>query len=384
MDNKLGLLFKEDLRDYTLDNVVGLTANEDYPKEYKISYFLKKPIYQYNVGACAGCATAFTTTIQLYGDEQLSQWFIYANRSKSDFQGKGLYIRQVLKRLIEDGVCTIDLFEYVKEYPEIKEYLDSLPNKKEIYENANKHKITGYVRIYKNEVKSMISQGYPVLLGLDVYENFYDCKTNGGIIPAEPNGKLKGGHEVVIYGYDEDYYYIKNWWQGHEDLKLAINSSIIYDYYIITDKPIKKNIEGWEKVEVPHPSGTKTKWKYRNNDGSYKTGWLLLNSIWYYLDPNTYYAYDGQWLKGNNDWYYFEKDSCKLLSGWYKVDGYWYYGETEHNGYYGKMKTGFINVNGKFYYLEEREGYNQGHCYIDCSFTINGQTYYADENGVIK
>jgi len=116
-------------------------------------------------------------------------------------------------------------------------------------------------------------------------------------------------------------------------------------------------------------------WYYINSDYSLKTGWFKSGSSWYYLDPTengkmaagklfdvdgvTYVAKDNgvcpanAWVKVGSDWYY-TKSSCAVRTGWVKYSGAWYYLDPDDNG---KMVAG-------------------------TTFSVNGVTYVAKDNGV--
>lgn len=109
-------------------------------------------------------------------------------------------------------------------------------------------------------------------------------------------------------------------------------------------------------------------WVYKNPQGDYAKGWAQL-------------SWDGK-----VDWYYFD-NTGKMKSGWIYYCGQWYYlNEVSNNkGYYGAMltgwqqlkycnktdwyyfnssgamKTGWIQLNNKWYYLNEKSD-SKGYC----------------------
>ena len=179
----------------------------------------------------------------------------------------------------------------------------------------------------------------------------------------------------------------------------------------------------WEK-------GSKGMW-YRYPDGSWATGWALIDKKWYYFDADGWMLTgwrELQWSqskkKNKKDWFFFDQKTGVMLTGWQVLlwsggvstfcfdengvmltgwhwltkDGKsgWYYFESSgamHTGwifesgywYYlgsdGRMVTGWVDWKGRKCYLEPVSGRNQGHCYTSCVDTIGGKTYSFDADG---
>lgn len=90
-------------------------------------------------------------------------------------------------------------------------------------------------------------------------------------------------------------------------------------------------------------------WYYTLADGSYlKARWEKLNGEWYYFDTEGY-AVTG-WRNLDSKWYYFNSD-CKMVTGWQSVNGKWYYFEPS-----GDMRTGWVKWRDRWYYLREKDG----------------------------
>lgn len=53
-----------------------------------------------------------------------------------------------------------------------------------------------------DDMRSSLASGYPVLIGITVYESFEDGDWAGNVMPAPTGGQL-GGHEIYIFGYDD-------------------------------------------------------------------------------------------------------------------------------------------------------------------------------------
>lgn len=160
-----------------------------------------------------------------------------------------------------------------------------------------------------------------------------------------------------------------------------------------------------------------------NSDGSVRAkmtqGWNQIGNQWYYLEGNellrnslieyngAYYGFDSEGVMCTNgikyawyDYYIFDKDG-KILTGWQKIDGKWYYADPEssdpciyqHGVYYidgedylfkdGYMQTGTVYMDGMIFvtdssgaivdYKEHNEGWN----YVDGGYVYikNGRPY---------
>ena len=77
------------------------------------------------------------------------------------------------------------------------------------------------------------------------------------------------------------------------------------------------------------------------------------------------------WLNLNGVWYYLESSGA-MATGWKKINGTWYYLETS-----GAMKTGWLKENNNWYYLEPSGAMATGW------EKVNGTWYYFYSSGVM-
>jgi glucan-binding YG repeat protein len=202
---------------------------------------------------------------------------------------------------------------------------------------------------------------------------------------------------------------------------------------------------GWHMRKYVYPSGgTWEYWSYLNSEGDYEYGWKKIDGKWYYFNSNQVcrnggtcsidgkaylFGLDGALIQRQPGWYeqteiddgysytircYF-KTNEELATGWYKIDGKWYY--FSWTGELYSTKAGIYQIEDK-YYLFDTDGtlvygkpgwqsvreYNEYHEYDEYSCNINsggviqegwyiethywlgyGQTfdykYYFDANG---
>jgi len=184
---------------------------------------------QYQVGSCAGNATADATEIldALEAEAkglpvnpvQLSRLFVYTlARSLQDEDGdgdndvdrdKGTYIRLCMDVLTRFGICT----EAVWPYDVSKVY--DLPSIKAMRQAAG-HRIRGYFRIDETgdarleAIKAALRANHPVVFGTRVgtaFTKITDMTPQG--IPSDD----LGGHAMIIVGYLEGLgFIVKNSW----------------------------------------------------------------------------------------------------------------------------------------------------------------------------
>lgn len=92
-------------------------------------------------------------------------------------------------------------------------------------------------------------------------------------------------------------------------------------------------------------------WRWKETTGNYTaSGWVHDGTGWYYLGHDTY-----------------------MRTGWFQdADGKWYFLNPVSNGYLGMMQTGWIYVDGVWYFANADGALVDGLIYVD------GQTYYLN------
>ncbi|MGE0991850.1 C1 family peptidase [Bacillus sp. GMa5/2] len=153
----------------------------------------------------------------------------------------GMYIESALQVLKRSGVP-----------PETERFYDVNPENIEQFkqpvtpiqkENALPYKISGYQVIREtnmvHKIKQALANQDPVLIGINVYPNF-DATPTSGIVPPVTEKKSRGGHALVVVGYDEtnQWFIVRNSWgtkfgdQGyaymHYQTLLDMSNSVAY------------------------------------------------------------------------------------------------------------------------------------------------------------
>lgn len=153
---------------------------------------------------------------------------------------------------------------------------------------------------------------------------------------------------------------------------------------------------------------TNGNWSYIDSEGRTKTGWYLVNNVYYYSNEhgimqsdkwigNYYVTSDGsmatdtwignyyvdstglwipgkvlnisKWVSEGNTWYYYDADG-KMATGWRAIGGAWYYFNPN-----GSMATGWQLIGDTWYYLNSNGSMATGWQ------LIGGAWYYLNPNG---
>lgn len=167
------------------------------------------PVYdQSQIGACVGNGIAAAKEYQGMKEgkpaDTPSRLFIYYNGRVIEgtvSQDSGLQIRDGIKTVVNQGVCSETLWPY-----DIGKFADQ-PSA-EAYQAALSNKVVTYKRILVGgpgaPMRTAISQGYPIVLGFsvpDYFEQGWNPATTPLPLP-NANSTIIGGHCVVLVGYD--------------------------------------------------------------------------------------------------------------------------------------------------------------------------------------
>lgn len=189
---------------------------------------------QLEISACAGNATADAVEIINAIDEetralaesrpenpqpQLSRMFIYTLArnmmdENKDNQGDvdkddGTYIRLCFEVLSRFGICEESVWPYLTSKVYVLPSLVAM-------RQAFGHKIHSYYRIKeegKDKLDAIISalrSKHPVVFGTQIDKEFE--KLNGPSTIDKPNGNISGSHAMIIVGYMNGLFKVKNSW----------------------------------------------------------------------------------------------------------------------------------------------------------------------------
>ena len=195
----------EDRRDFKYSSIQR--DNRSIPPEFSLRSHFPPVDNQENENSCSANAyAAALETLMLCNNKpfvKLSRNFIYY--IERDWAGTvnedgGASLRDGVKALSKYGVCPEQLWPYTK---------DTLftPPPKNCYDEALKYKVTQYLRINSlDDMRHSIATGYPVVIGIAIYESFEsDYVAHTGIVPMPDATKenLNGYHATIISGYND-------------------------------------------------------------------------------------------------------------------------------------------------------------------------------------
>jgi C1A family cysteine protease len=154
----------------------------------------------------AGKADIPMSRLQLYYDERSIE-----GTTRSD---AGAMIRDGIKAAAKKGVAHESLWPY-----DVKKFTKKPPQT--VYKDAKEVEALVYERVSVsvNDLKAAIASGYPVVIGISVYESFESAGTaKTGMIPM-PGKKeqLLGGHCMLVVGYGQkpDTFTVRNSWAAN-------------------------------------------------------------------------------------------------------------------------------------------------------------------------
>ena len=163
-----------------------------------------------NQGRLGACVANALSNAHLYQQArqsgppfQPSRLFIYWNARATEGTtavDSGCTIRDAVKTVVREGVCDERLWPY-----RIRRFAETPPV--EAFRSAQRHQALRYSRVGQNDdLKHALVEGFPVLVGIAVYESFesQEVAKTGDVPMPDPNAeRMLGGHCVLLVGYDD-------------------------------------------------------------------------------------------------------------------------------------------------------------------------------------
>lgn len=199
----------EDLRDKVFRSTQFKTKTV-LPKSVDLRSACSQVVDQGELGSCT--ANAIASGLREYWENQAGKltllsrlWLYWEERylEGSVNEDAGAEIRDGMKVLQQIGCAPETDWPY-----NITKFTQTPPT--QATTDATPFKVTEYHRVTDLTVlKAALAEGYPVVLGIDVYESFEsDQVAKTGIVPLPKRGeKLLGGHAVLAVGYKDDVMY---------------------------------------------------------------------------------------------------------------------------------------------------------------------------------
>lgn len=348
-----------DPRDFRV--TYGAADYADLPEEWEPDTQDFQIHYQGAINSCV--AHALTGQYEMHGYPNMAYGYIYGDRRYTEHSGEGMITRDALKTLQKDGVPTLKSYPFDAEVQEIIDLFNR--HAAGVSKEAAKSKIKNYYRLYSvEECKKAMMDGKAVIYSMFLFEGMIDigAGTNPMVTVPKLDNNLTlpaviGGHAVGSCGWAKKGMKFPNSWSeqwgdkgfGYIDPK-CFTWSQEYGFPIPLVEAWAFEFEDGTEPVKPAAGWYKDgdKWRFSEN-GKDKTGWLLYNGTWYWLDSNGYMA-----------------------TGWRLVNGHWYYFWN-----WGGMAKGFIQIGKEVFYLNEKLS-NEGGRYIP-----EGACIITDDRGNI-
>jgi len=164
---------------------------------------------QGSLGSCvsnaASLALHFCLKKEKVSDFVPDRLFIYYNgRIQAGYGAdvdSGLQLRDAAKSISTFSTCDETLWPY-----DVTKFSEKPPQN--AYDNANLHKKLLYQAVNPDltSLKAALSEGYPIIFGVTVYDSFMtsDVASTGMIpMPDVQNENVVGGHALTLIGYDD-------------------------------------------------------------------------------------------------------------------------------------------------------------------------------------
>lgn len=269
-DNGTGLIFldEEQYRDIPLATASMMGT---LPAKVDLSKWFPVPGNQGTQSSCVGWAVAYGLKSYQEAIERkqtpsslskvYSPSFVY-NQIKLNSCGGGSYISDALTLLKKGGVASLESFPY------FENNCTNMPSEA-IKNQAKDFAIADWRRVNTQddvEIKSQLNAGFPIVIGMMIDDGFQNLRMNQ--IYHGPSGKEKGGHAMVVVGYDDNkeaYKLFNSWgtdwgtsgfgWVSYNAFKNRVKEAYTAQDIVINNPNVTANIteNNDRNVNIPPP-----------------------------------------------------------------------------------------------------------------------------------
>lgn len=223
----------------------GRFETTEIPKAIDLSPFFPPPGDQGTQGSCVGWAVGYA--LKSYQERMEEGWswnpatifspsWIYnqINNGTDD----GAYIYDGLELIVAKGAASLLTMPYRQ-----ADYRSQPPQRARA--EATRFRARDFSRVSgERDMKLALANGYPIVIGFDVYESFKDLSGRASVYNSKQGGQ-DGGHAMTIVGYDDarfggSFRAINSWgtrWGdgGYVWLPYDFAGQVIWEAYIVTD-----------------------------------------------------------------------------------------------------------------------------------------------------
>ena len=245
---------KFDERDYRLKSVKDPVFKEsvDLTHDPQTRWWIGTVHDQGDLGACTAFATndmvrfvRYKTKLSSWPTSQLFTYYATRKLRGTTEEDSGATAREALKATADFGVAKDEMWPY-----DISKFKVEPP--KQAWEDAEKHQSLSYFRVEQteNDIIGCLSDGYPFIFGMKIYDSFFNYKKSAIFnvvmpFPKPIEEKYHGGHCMLAVGYYKQngkyIIIIRNSWgidfcsSGyiHAPLDLLLDSNFCFDLWTL-------------------------------------------------------------------------------------------------------------------------------------------------------
>jgi len=266
-----GLVFLSE-QEYKAIPLASTAMMGTLPASKDLSAWFPQPGNQGNQSSCVAWAVCYGLKsyqeavehkrTPVSNDQVFSPAYVY-NQIKLSGCDNGSYITSALNLLKKEGVATMQQFPYnafdCSRQPGAADKSAARP-----------YTIADWRTVPLNDemdVKSHIASGFPVVIGMMVDEGF--LRLRGNYIYSGPSGNNKGGHAMVVVGYDDTrqaFKVLNSWgtawgdngygWISYGAFKQRVREAYSAQDVVVNDPTVNPNptVQPLPNIPVPVPS----------------------------------------------------------------------------------------------------------------------------------
>ena len=167
------------------------------------------------------------------------------------------------------------------------------------------------------------------------------------------------------------------------DITTAAVSGQTSEAVVSSDSFVKSRSEAISQLDISSAKWKKVngQWRLRSSSGKYKKGFVKYKGSYYFFDSNGNLKV-GFFTTGGKKYFASRttgaKGKGKILTGWRKIDGYYYYLNPASKPHKGAVMTGWQKIGGKWYYLNGKGIMQTGWR------KLSGKWYYLSASGAMQ
>ncbi len=189
-----------------VDSLIQSVSSDNSQQVFASQYYLDAPpaLSQGGQPSCTGWAVGYAAAsilvYQKYGDWTLSTMspsFVYNQAKLSSDCSRGASFSNAFNLVRDKGICTIESMSYDASS------CSALPNASILRQAA--YNTMSYGRVNEKSVTnicSLLSKGYPIVVGVYVTSSFYSMWYSDGIWRNDERSNNDGYHACCVVGYD--------------------------------------------------------------------------------------------------------------------------------------------------------------------------------------